>query len=194
MKRISLFLAAALLVAPVALQAQDAAVEERLDKLAGQIKDLIEAKDAQNKRIEELTKALRELQEQQTRPNANYATQEDLKRVSESARTQLQEIDRKRQDDNELIVKKIETIRDSLRTAAPARPGPTVTPQNDAGTRTRPEKGYEYIVKADDRLVTIAKAYNDQGVKVTVKQIIDANPGLKAENLKIGQKIFIPQP
>src|SRR5215510_12832801 len=104
MKRISLFLAAAMLVAPAALQAQDSAVDERLNKLAGQIKDLIEAKDAQNKRIEELAKGLRELQDQQNRPKGSYASQEDLKRLAQN----LQEIDRKRQEDNELIIKKID--------------------------------------------------------------------------------------
>ena len=187
MKRFSFFLAAAMLVAPAALRAQDAAVEERLEKLSGQIKDLIEAKDAQNKRIEEIAKGLRELQDQQSRPNGNYASQEDVKRLAQN----LQEIDRKRQDDNERIIKNIEALGKTLKAPTPvSQPRTEVAPPPKA----KPESGYEYVIKENDKLITIAKAYNDQGVKVTVKQILDANPGLKPETMKIGQKIFIPQP
>jgi LysM repeat protein len=190
MKRISIFLAAAVLLVPAALQAQDAAVQERLDKLAGQIKDLIEAKDAQNKRIEELAKGLRELQDQQNRPNGSYASQEDVKRLAQN----LQEVDRKRQEDNELIIKKIDSLGKTLRTPSPTVT-PTPTPRTDTTPQTKPpEKGYEYVIKEGDKLITIAKAYNDKGVNVTVKQILEANPGLKPETMKIGQKIFIPQP
>ena len=75
----------------------------------------------------------------------------------------------------------------------PISAGPAASP-GDGGTATRPEKGYEYVIKENDRLIAIAKAYNDQGIKVTVKQILDANPGLKAESLQPGKKIFIPAP
>jgi uncharacterized coiled-coil DUF342 family protein len=204
MKRISFFLATVILLVPAALSAQDAAVEERLDKLAGQIKDLIEAKDAQNKRIEELAKGLRELQDHQNKPNNSYASPDDVKRLTEK----LREIDRKRQDDNELIIKKIEALGQSLRTSqhnnstevANTRTDNRADARTDTRTdtqtmlATKSEK-LEYTVKEGDRgLMSIARAYNDQGVKVTVKQILDANPGLKSESLRIGQKIFIPQP
>ena len=38
------------------------------------------------------------------------------------------------------------------------------------------------------------QAYREKNIKVTVKQIENANPGLKPERLKVGQKIFIPAP
>jgi LysM repeat protein len=189
MKRFSFFLAAAMLVVPAALRAQDAAVEERLEKLSGQIKDLNEAKDAQNKRIEEIAKGLRELQDQQSRPNGSYASQEDVKRLAQN----LQEIDRKRREDNELILKQIEALGKTLK-APTQNPAPPPRTETSAPPKAKPENGYEYVIKENDKLITIAKAYNDQGVKVTVKQILDANPGLKPETMKIGQKIFIPQP
>ena len=94
MKRISFLLVAALLATPVVLRAQDPAVEERLNKISAQIQDLIDAKDAQNKRIEELARQLRELQDQQNKPNAAYATQDDLKQLA----AKLQEIDQKRKE------------------------------------------------------------------------------------------------
>jgi LysM repeat protein len=56
------------------------------------------------------------------------------------------------------------------------------------------ENGYEYKVAEHDTLSIIAKAYRDQGIKVTADQILKANPGLDPKNLKVGQKIFIPAP
>src|SRR5262245_33767758 len=192
MKRISRFLDAAMLVAPAALRAQDAAVEERLDKLAGQIKDLIEAKDAQNKRIEELARGVRELQEQQGRPSGNYASQEDVKRLAQN----LQEVERKRQEDNELIKRTLESLGKSLKpspstTATPPRT--ESSPRTETAPRTKPENGYEYTVKEGDKLINIVKAYNDQGVKVTLQQVLEANHGLDPKTMKIGQRIWIPQ-
>jgi LysM repeat protein len=52
----------------------------------------------------------------------------------------------------------------------------------------------EYQVQSGDSLSAIAKAYRDKGVKVTVPQILAANPGLKPETMKAGQKIIIPAP
>jgi LysM repeat protein len=37
-------------------------------------------------------------------------------------------------------------------------------------------------------------ALQKQGLKVTQKQIMDANPGVNWSKLRIGQKIFIPSP
>ena len=54
--------------------------------------------------------------------------------------------------------------------------------------------GYEYSIQRNDNLSIIAKAYRDQGIKVTTDQILKANPGLDPKNLKVGQKIFIPAP
>lgn len=191
MKRISFFLAVTLLAAPTVLRAQDAAVEERLNKLTAQIQDLVDAKDAQNKRIEELAKALRGLQDQQGKPNASYASQEDLKQLADK----LQEIDRKRQEDNDLILKRIEglgkTLGSSARPAVAPRPA---TPPADAGTSTPSDKGFEYVIQSGDTLSIIVKAYAEKNIKVTVDQIVAANPGLNPKRLRVGQKVFIPAP
>src|ERR1043165_9702547 len=71
MKRISFFLMTALLAAPMISPAQDAATEERLNKLSAQIDVLIEAKDAQNKKIDALEKQVSELQSQLSKPSGN---------------------------------------------------------------------------------------------------------------------------
>ena len=191
MKRISFFLAAALLAAPVVLRAQDAALEEQVKKLGARIQDLADASEAQNKRIEALQKQLDALQQQQGKPNATYASAEDVKVLA----AKLKEIEQNRQHDNDLIVEKLKNLGKTL-SAPPAGSKTSASTATSGGGDNAPparrEDGYYYTVKADDTPIAIAKAYNDQGVKVTWRQILAANPGLKAENLKPGQKIFIP--
>lgn len=187
MKQISLFLAIGLLAAPAISRAQDAATEERLNKLSARIDVLIEAKDAQNKRIEELARAVEALQQQINKPGPNYASQEDLKNLADK----LREVDQKRQDDNERILAGIKRELKNFSVAAsrsvPERPAAdTTTPI--------PDKGYEYVIQSGDTISAIVSAYRDQGIKVTTEQILNANPGLKATSLRVGQKIFIPAP
>jgi LysM repeat protein len=201
MKRISFFLVAALLAAPgVSSRAQDAAVEERLDKLSARIDDLVATQELHRKQIEALEKQLNELQEQQSKPVASYATQDDLKRLAEKVQENLKEVDEKRVKDNELIAQKLEKLAKTLTASPPKKtslaPPPVTTPTTGVGGQpTSPEKGFDYVVKSGDSLSAIAKAYSAElKAKVTVKQILDANPGLKPEKMKEGQKIFIPAP
>jgi nucleoid-associated protein YgaU len=194
MKRIFVFVAAALMAAPAVLRGQDAAVEERLNKMSAQIQDLIDARDAQNKRIEDLARQLRAFQDQQGKPAGDYATQDDLKQLA----AKLQEIDDKRQQDNEHILKEIEKLGKSLSVPAAtprsSRSGAAGAPA-DAGAAPPPDKGhFEYTIHEGDTLSAIARAYTDQGIKVTTDQILKANPGLKERNLRVGQKIIIPNP
>ena len=190
MKRIYFLLAAALLAAPSALRGQDAAVEERLNKLSAQIQDLVEARDAQNKRIEELAKQVMELQDQQSKPTASYASPEDLKELA----GKLQEVDRKRVEDTELILKKIEGLGKTLGASTPRKPVAIqpATPSGDGSAPGKPEDGYYYVIQSGDSLSAIAKAYGEKNIKVTVTQIQKANPGLNPEKMRVGQKIFIP--
>jgi nucleoid-associated protein YgaU len=190
MKRISIILAVALWAVPVGSPAQDAAVEERLNQLSAKIQDLIDARDAQSRRIDELAKRLRELQDEQGKPGAGYATQTELKQLA----AKLQEVDEKRQQDSEHVARELEKLGKTLGSASPRRPvapTPVVTPGDSPAV---PDKGYEYVIQSGDNLSAIAKAYNDKGFKVTVDQILKANPGLKPKELRVGQKIFIPAP
>ena len=56
----------------------------------------------------------------------------------------------------------------------------------------KPEEGVEYVVKPGETLSAIVQACREQKIKVTQKQILDANPGLKPDLVKAGQKILIP--
>src|SRR5438876_5242114 len=76
---------------------QDAATEERLNKLSGQIEDLLAARAADQKRMAEMAREIENLREQSSRPTGNYVGQEEFKRLAEA----VKEIDRKRMDDYE---------------------------------------------------------------------------------------------
>jgi|ERR1017187_7852683 LysM repeat protein len=194
MKRISFFLAAALFALPVFVRAQDAATEERLNKLTAQIQDLVEMHSAQSKRIEALSKELENMrQEQSSKPAANYASQDDLKELA----AKLKEVDRKRQEDNDHILDVLKKLGKNI--GGPVKPTVALPPPKpaDAGgatASTTPDKGFEYEVKSGDTLSAIIAAYREQNIKITLKQVLNANPGLDEKKLKVGQKIFIPAP
>jgi LysM repeat protein len=193
MKRISFLLVTLALCAPPALRAQDAATQERLDKLTGRIEDLTAAQETLKKQVNELAKELGEVREQSAKPNTSYARPEDLNHLAEA----IKEVDRKRMDDAEKIHTELLKLRKVLEMpVAPPKKStvsaPKVTPiVPDSAT---PANGFEYVIKSGDTLDAVALAYREKNVKVTVAQILKANPGLKAEKLYVGKKIFIPAP
>jgi len=186
MKRVSFFLAAALLVSPAIVRAQDAATEERLNKLSAQVQDLVDAKDAQNRKIDELNRAVQSLQQQVNKPNGSYASADDVKHLADK----LQEVDRKRIEDNERIAATLKDLGKTIKvaSAAPVKP-PPVEPASNVS-----DKGFEYTIRSGDTLSTIVSAYRDKDIRVSVDQILAANPGLDPAKMKIGQTIFIPKP
>ena len=172
---------------------QDTAAQQQIDKLSGQIQDLLAAQGKQDQVISGLRKEISELRDKVNAPQVNVsASREDLKTLAEK----VQEIDKKRQADRDLIIKQIEQL--GKVSAAPSvkpKPAPkTPAPDETTTAPATPQKGYEYVVKAGDTIGLIAKAYRDQGVKVTTTQILKANPGLDANKLYVGKKVFIPDP
>ncbi len=178
-----------LATAPV-VRGQDAAAEERYNKLSGAIEDLIASQKAQQKQISELSREISNLREQMSKPNANYVTDEDLKRLAES----VKEVDRKRVEDAEKVHAELLRLAKVVSMPPPAPPKkqkekPEVTEKSKPS-----EKGYEYVVQKGDTLSIIAQTYRENKVKVTAEDILKANPGLKPEKMHVGQKIFIPAP
>jgi LysM repeat protein len=192
MKRISfLWVTLALCAAPL-VRAQDAATEERLNKLSGQIEGVIEAQQALSKQINRLAKEIENVREQAGKPTGNYASQEDLKSLAKA----VEEVDRKRVQDAEKVRTELLNIRNGLLKApAPASQKKAgKTPPPDAPASDKPEQGFEHMVQSGDTLSTIAQAYKEKNIKVSVEQIKKANPGLDERKMKVGQKIWIPAP
>lgn len=76
--------------------------------------------------------------------------------------------------------------------ARPPAPAPASGPRSSAGTAAKPAAPaysayYEHVVEPRQTLSFIAKGYD-----TTVEKILAANPGLKANALRVGQKLIIP--
>ena len=193
MKRLSLCLLLAGLTALPAF-AQDTATQQQIDKLSGQIQDLMEGQAQQGKRIDALLKEVNDLHEKVNTPTVkeDNASRADLKRIAE----QLQEVDRKRAADRELILDNINKLA-KVAAGAPVTPRRNTTPkatEDPSPAAGTPQVGHEYKVQAGDSLGLIVKAYRDKGVKVTTAQVLKANPGLDPNKLYVGKVIFIPDP
>lgn len=207
MKRISLLILSAFIALAVAPVRGEDATQQQIDKLSGSIQDLAATIQKQNEKIDALEKEISELREKVNTPpppQKDTASNEDLKNLAEK----VKEIDQKRQADRELILDEIKKISKAVSasggsgtthshstTGGGGTPSGTSNGGGDTGTGpATPTKGYEYVVKNGDTLAKIAKAYRDNNVKVSTKQILDANPGLDANKLIVGKKIFIPDP
>ena len=164
--------------------------------MSGQIQDLLDAQAAQGKRLDALEKQIADLGDKLSQPAANdSASADDLKKLA----AQVQEIDKKRQDDNNLILSQLEKLAKAGGVPVTAhKPSPAVTPttttSTDNPTPGGKQNGYYYPIASGDTISAIAKAYRAKGVKVTTDQILAANPGLNPNSLIVGKKIFIPDP
>jgi LysM repeat protein len=194
MKRISFLLVTLALWTTPMLRADDAATEERLNKLAGRIDDLTAGQEALRKQIQALEREVESLREQMAKPAGTYASPEDLKRLAET----VKEVDRKRIEDAERIHTELLKVAKAVTAPAPPTRKP---PPGSAAERSpteppaTPEKGFgEYTVQKGDTISLIVQAYRDKNIKLTTDQILKANPGLKPEKLHVGQKIWIPAP
>jgi LysM repeat protein len=189
MKKFSLWLFILVFTASLA-RAQDDATQQQIDKLSGQIQDLLDAQAAQGKRIDVLEKEISDLSDKSSQPGV-AASPDDLKKLAE----QVQEIDKKRQDDNERILKELERLDKSMGVSPSShKTEPSVSTTSANAPASGPQKGYEYPIASGDTISAIAKAYRAKGIKVTSDQILAANPGLNPNSLVVGKKIFIPDP
>ena len=178
----------------LAASAQESATQQQIDKLSGQIQDMLDAQAQQSKRIDALEREISELRDKVNAPTQvpDAASRDDLKKLAE----QVQEIDRKRGEDRDLILKQIAKIGSGGDTTpAPSHthsPNSSKTPDDTTPPPNVSDKGYYYEVKQGDTLGLIVKAYREQGVKVTSRQIKAANPTMNPDVLIPGKKIFIP--
>jgi hypothetical protein len=168
------------------------------------VDDLTAANQLLQKRIADLEGQLRTVQDAQSQPNTNAVDRSELRDLAEK----VKEIDQKRQDDKDLILKQISDLAKlpppaasspkrkhdtSADTAAPADTGAADTAPADS----KNYEGYEHVVKAGETLSAIVAAYNkEEGLHLTVSQVLKhpLNAKIKPEKLLVGQKVFIPAP
>ncbi len=164
-------------------------MEERYEQLRIRAEETQAAQVLLQKRLASLADELQALRQQLDRGNPDAASREELRRLAESIR----EIDRKREEDKRLILEELRKLASAPPPAAttPKRPEPQPSAETPPAG---PRKGYEYEIKPGDTIAAIVAAYQQSGVKVTVQQVLKANPNLNPNRLTVGKKVFIPDP
>ncbi|MEE2615210.1 MAG: LysM domain-containing protein [Verrucomicrobiota bacterium] len=186
-------LALASLIYPSTPQAQNnslqnRAILENVNRLQGQLNDLLQSYNALKKELDTLKAEVRRTHAETLKNKPNTLTQNDIDGLAKTIR----EVDRKRSADKELILKEIRSIANN---SARSRPSP-VQPNKPAS----PQKGFDHSVQSGETISAIISAYNEQlkseGVKdrITLKSVLKANPKLNPRSIQIGQNLFIPDP
>jgi septal ring factor EnvC (AmiA/AmiB activator) len=173
--------------------------EERYKRLAADVQTLLETQELIQKRQEEfrqrldkLSDEIRTAKEDIGRSTVNLASREELRSLIEKLKEQL---DEQREADKKLIL-------GSIKELAKAPPPPvehTPPPRPKEEERTSEEPPYIYVVKKNDQLGFIIAEYNNYFQKhgqprITLEDVVKANPGLNPNLLLTGKKIHIPFP
>jgi len=181
---------------PAAAAAAREEAEGRYQRLNARLDDIEVAFQRFQKERDKLESEIRALRDQVSRLGDNSqhnATQESIKRLADA----IEEVERKRVKHQENVDSALERMEKLIVKGGSSSPRTSTTPKAQS---TPPKsdgsgKGYEYTIRANDNASKIAAALREQkGLKITPQQIIDANPNLDWTRMKIGQKIFIPDP
>ena len=171
---------------------------EQLQKLNGDMEELMGAYNLQIRKMEALEAQVKNLQTANgnlKRENAlRFASNKDIEELA----SKLMELDNNLRNDLKLTNKQIDEILKAVEEIAdkPA-PAPTPTRNNPAPANFQAR---EHVVQSGEFLSTILSAYNTafkaEGLKgrVSQSQVLKANPGMKADKLLAGQKLLIPLP
>ena len=214
MKRVIIFLAVSLSLAARYARAQDSAAtnapstaaavaaqdaaDERYKRMAANIEALQMDNESLKAKISTLEQKIDDLRQQLAAGANNAGLQEDLKRLAEN----IAAVDKKREEDKQAISEEIRKaiggIEKNLAGAAAPIHAPAPKLQLEIPTPTI-ESGFSYTIQEGDNLSAIVKAYNadfkTKGWKtITLKQAMEANPNVKWDHLRVGQKIIIPKP
>ncbi|MBI3878834.1 MAG: LysM peptidoglycan-binding domain-containing protein [Verrucomicrobia bacterium] len=208
MKKLLLIFYVSLAALVLPMRAQDAtdaaARQDELKRFNSTVEELTATQATLQKKIEKLTAEVDKLRDEAARTDKldKFATKEDFDTLA----AKLKELDKQRQNDRELVLGEIKKMEKLLATGteAPRQKGKKPAPKADDSTTTIPPAppaagpppgSFEYVIQPGDTLSTIAQGINkEHHLKVTVKMIEQANPGLKAEKLMIGKPINIPGP
>jgi len=193
MKRFLLFasfLGTTCLLEPTSALAQGSSLDTRAlredcRRLQSQLADLLEAHNALKIELSKLLNEVRQLRTKTATKDPAAVTRADLETLAKSVR----EIDRKRVQDKDLILKEMKSF---LQSAPKGANPPAALPHS--------RKGFNHTVEAGETISAIIAAYNtklkSQSVKnrITLKSVLDANPNLNPRTMRIGQSLFIPDP
>ena len=161
---------------------------ERYKRMSAKVEDLENTIQTYNQQFQKMEAEIHRLQGELAKLRDGSRDSSGKNDIVE----QIKAVDRARIADQENVMKEFARLRKELlgTLTKPSKPGPGSPSQSP--TPQASEKGLEYAVREGDTLNKLVVALNKQGVKVTQKQVEQANPGVNWTKLKIGQKIFIP--
>lgn len=183
------------------------ASEERYKRMSADMEQLQEANAALQKKIDSLEERLSKMSEEITKASNKDNTgslRDDLKLL----RDKIQEVDKKRESDKQVISDEIKksiaeieraVVKANSARATVVHDRPAATAAADTTTSTTSDKNYSYTIQEGDTLSAIVVAYNkkfqSEGMKkISMKKVQDANPAVNWNRLRVGQKIVIPAP
>jgi nucleoid-associated protein YgaU len=197
MRKILVWLLALLFTGSVAT-AQDAATQQQIDRLSGQIQDLTESQARFNQRLDAIERSLNDLRDKASTPVVNdYASRAELKQLI----ADLRQIDQKRKEDSENIARQLQNLA-KVAAASPVASTPShlhlhaaAQPEPSDPIATVPTTvPTRYKVKNGDNLGLIVKHLKAKGVNVSKPEIIAANPKINPNVLIPGSTLVIPEP
>lgn len=182
---------------PATIAAEREEMEANYKRMSLRVEQMEDTLQNQQKRIATLVEEIHNLREQVDKLRAkgeSTATQESIKQLAEK----IEEVDKKRIADNELISKKLGNLGKELSTTlvpkTTPQPPPIKTEKTPPAANQPPETSFAYQIKDGDTLSRIVTDLRAQGWKVTQKQVMDINPSVNWSRLRVGQTIYIPQP
>jgi TolA-binding protein len=180
-------------------------MQDNYKRLTATIEEYQTTQGALQKQISALSSEVSKLRDEAARNNNDSSHKESIRQLGE----QIRKVDEARVADNKRIQEALEKLGEAIKkmptSAAPRR----TTSLPDSGTsgstagkigtgrlstNSAAEEGFEYEVVSGDRPDIIAAKYQAEKIKVTARDIINANKNVDWTKLKVGQKLFIPKP
>ena len=183
-------------------------MQDNYKRLTATIEEYQTTQAALQKQISALSGEVSKLRDETARNNNDSSHKESIRQLGE----QIRKVDEARIADNRRIQEALEKLGDVIRKmpvgAPPRRPagvsdsGTSGNSGSTAGkiagprasTNSSAEEGFEYEVVSGDRPDVIAAKYQAEKIKVTARDIINANKNVDWTKLRVGQKLFIPKP
>jgi LysM repeat protein len=166
---------------------EDAQIErQKILRAADQIEAI---NDQHNKMVEEMEKLKAQIKAI-SEENAGLAKQvaEIKTQALKEREALLDQISKLLAEQEKRLTEKIQQVAKAKTEETPRKP----TPAKEPAANVKEEEGYDHVVQSGQTLWSIAQAYRDKGVKVTVEDIRKANNLKEGQGLRSGQKLFIP--
>jgi hypothetical protein len=168
------------------------AAEERYRRMNTAVEGLLAAQAEQQRRLEALATELRQVRADTAKPQGDFVSREELRQLVDTVR----ELDRKREADRRMILEEIENLGKSVAASLKAATPRRTEPERSTAASPGYDEMAEHTVEQGQTLSAIVAAYNAEykkrGKRTSLKLVLDANPNVKPESMRVGQKVVIP--